>query len=317
MNSVRGRAGLLAVAAAAAAATTMLAGTATAHAACYGSTPSAAAYADPIDGEAGLAPEITTIHAGVDAACGYVVDPGIPLPLVDGDAVFVYIDTDGNPATGSPVVTGADVAIGTLGLTGTDAPPIRGVWNGATFAFTDPGAVGTAVGNGGFRASVDALPIAPGVLTQIKIASIYDGYYSYLDIAPNAGMLALPVSYSTVAPAPAPVAAPAPAPPTPRKVDGSKGAGSSCSVPATRGMTLAGARARVRAAGCTVAPVPRRAYSAGVRRGRVVGTSTTGGRVTLIVSKGRRPRRARSAAAESMLARLNALVIADQARAAG
>jgi hypothetical protein len=71
---------------------------ASANAACTSSTPSAAAYTDPVDGDLGLAPEITTVGVSVDASCHLVVDPGIAAPHADGDGVFVYIDSDGNPS---------------------------------------------------------------------------------------------------------------------------------------------------------------------------------------------------------------------------
>jgi hypothetical protein len=308
-SSARSRAGLLTAAAAAVAAATMLASTATAHAACYGSTPSAAAYADPIDGEFGLPPEITTVRAGVDGACVMSVDPGIALPLDNGDAVLVYIDADGNPSTGAVPVGGADVVIGTLGLTGPDSPPMRGVWTGTAFAFTDPGPIATGLGNGGFSARVDALGITPGVTAHLLVASMYEDYDdAYLDLAPGSGTIALPVAYSTVAPAaPAPVVTSV----QPRKA----AARTSCTVPRTKGLTESRARARLRSSGCEVFSVPTRAYSATVRRGRVVGTTVPAGRsVTapfrLVVSKGKRPRRAKAAAAPSVLDRLNELVLA-------
>src|SRR5262245_62613749 len=70
--------------------------TSTAEAACYGSTPAAVTFADSaLDGELGLAPEITTVRGGLDAACGYSVVPGLTDLLIAGDAVFVYVDRDG------------------------------------------------------------------------------------------------------------------------------------------------------------------------------------------------------------------------------
>ena len=60
----------------------------------------------------------------------------------------------------------------------------------------------------------------------------------------------------------------------------------------------------------------QRAYSASVKRGRVVGTSIAGprGTVRLIVSKGKRPRKARKADVNAVLARASALVAADLRR---
>ena len=91
------RISLLAVVAAAA----MFTATASANAACTSSTPSAAAYTDPVDGDSASRPRSRRSGSSVDATCHYVVDPGIATPLADGDGVFVYIDTDGNPATGA------------------------------------------------------------------------------------------------------------------------------------------------------------------------------------------------------------------------
>jgi hypothetical protein len=310
--------GIAAAAASAVVAGAMFAGAATAEAACTGSTPSATAFTDPIDGDFGLAPELTTVRAGVDTTCHYVVDPGVPYPLVDGDGVFAYLDVDGNPATGSPVMHGADIAVGTVGFGTSVSPPMRGVWNGSTFTFTDPAPVGTSVGNGGFSASVDALPIASGATTNLVVGSIWVGLYaSYFDVAPNAGVISLPVTYSTVAPAPAPAPVAAPAPRSTSTYTAQSP--QPCTVPRTKGMTVDRARSRMSSQGCTVAAAPRRAYSATVRRGRVVGTSIAAGAdaqgaVSLIVSKGKRPRKARKADAGSVLARANALVAADVRR---
>jgi hypothetical protein len=297
------RIGLLA---AAIATVVVFAGTATANAACTSSTPSAATYVDPVDGDLGLAPEITTVRVGVDPACHYVVDPGIAAPLGGDDGVFVYLDADGNPATG---MDGADVVVVTLGLGTSVSPPVRGVWDGSTFAFTDPTPVGTSVGNGGFSANVDALPIASGTTTNVMLGSVHLGDEdAFFDVAPDGGPISLPVTWSAAAPAPA----------KDRSVIYTAQAQTAggCTVPRTKGLTVERARARVRAHGCTVRPVVQRAWSATVRRGRVIGTSVAAGRsakgaVRLVVSKGSRPRKAHKADAGSLLARASALVAAD------
>ena len=300
------RISLLAVVAVAA----MFTATASANAACTSSTPSAAAYTDPVDGELGLAPEITTVKVSVDATCHYVVDPGIATPLADGDGVFVYIDTDGNPATGAAEVGGADAAIVTVGLGTTVSPPLRGVWDGEMFVFDDTTPAGTSVGNGGFSASVDALAIPSGATTNLMLGSLRVTEDDVLlDLAPDAGAISLPVTWSAAAPitkrtdlytAQAPAAA-------------------ACTVPRTKGMTVQRARARVRSRGCSVGTVVQRAYSASVKRGRVVGTSIAAGRdargtVRLIVSRGKRPRKARKADANAVLARASAVIAADVRR---
>jgi hypothetical protein len=298
------------------AAATFFSATATASAACYGSTPSSVLYSDPIDGESGLAPEILTVQAAVDGACHYSVDPGVTRSLIDGDAVFIFIDTDGNAASGSTVFDGADIAVGTLGLTGPDTPPMRGVWNGTTFTFTDPAPIGSALGNGGFSASVDALPIASGTMSQLLISTSWAGSYDdYFDFAPAVGMIPLPVTFSTMPPAP--VLAPAQTIKT-SPADGDSG-DHRCTVPRVRGLTVASARTRLRSAGCRLAASTRRTYSPTVRRGRVVGATVqahaaTSRTVGLVVSLGKRPRRARKAS-DSTLAQLNVLVAAELQRA--
>lgn len=264
------------------------AATASADAACTSSAPSAAAYADPVDGDLGLAPEITTVRVSVDASCHYVVDPGIATPLADGDGVFAYIDTDGNPATGAADIAGADVAIVTVGLGTTVSPPLRGVWDGRTFVFDQTTPAGTGVGNGGFSASVDALPIASGATTNVVLGSLRVTPDDRLfDVAPGAGAISLPVTWSAAAPitsrtdlytAQAPNAA-------------------SCTVPRTKGMTVRRARVRLRAHGCTVAA------------GR-----DARGTVRVVVSKGKRPRKAHKADANHVLARASAIVAADLRR---
>ena len=300
------RISLLAVVAVAA----MFTATASANAACTSSTPSAAAYTDPVDGELGLAPEITTVKVSVDASCHYVVDPGIATPLADGDGVFVYIDTDGNPATGAAEVGGADAAIVTVGLGPTVSPPLRGVWDGEMFVFDDTTPAGTSVGNGGFSASVDALAIPSGATTNLMLGSLRVTEDDVLlDLAPDAGAISLPVTWSAAAPVTKRTdlyTAQAPAAPA-------------CTVPRTKGMTVQRARARVRSRGCSVGTVVQRAYSASVKRGRVVGTSIAAGRDArgtgrLIVSKGKRPRKARKADANAVLARASAVVAADVRR---
>ena len=300
------RISLLAVVAVAA----MFTATASANAACTSSTPSAAAYTDPVDGELGLAPEIRTVKVSVDATCHYVVDPGIATPLADGDGVFVYIDTDGNPATGAAEVGGADAAIVTVGLGTTVSPPLRGVWDGEMFVFDDTTPAGTSVGNGGFSASVDALAIPSGATTNLMLGSLRVTEDDVLlDLAPDAGAISLPVTWSAAAP-------------VTKRTDlytAQAPAAAACTVPRTKGMTVQRARARVRSRGCSVGTVVQRAYSASVKRGRVVGTSIAAGRdargtVRLIVSRGKRPRKARKADANAVLARASAVVAADLRR---
>jgi hypothetical protein len=307
---LRTRSALLAFAAAAA---TTLAVAGTAQAACSSSTPAGQVFADATDAELGIPPEITTVTATVDATCTYVVDPGIASSIGEDDAVLIYIDTDGSAATGDPVVGGADVLIATFGTDSGQLLPLRGDWDGDGdgFAFTDPEPFGYRVANGGFRANVDELGIAPGVVSQIVVETIsLQGDELYADFAPEpgAGRIALPVNYAVAAP---PVVAPLPAPttrhvtlpprtrmprmmptPTPPKTTVTLSQ-KRCAVPRTKGLSVGAARIRLRAAGCAIATATKAAYSPSVRKGRVVGTTvpygrTSSGALRLIVSRGRR-----------------------------
>ena len=172
----------------------------TAGATCYSSTPSSAVQSDsPFDGESGLSPEITTVNATVDAACGYAVDPGISVPLVDGDGVFEYLDLDGNAATGSQVFVGADVAVGSAGYTGADPAPLLGRWDPSLNSFSFSGAPSlTALGIGGFRASLDQLGVAQPVTSTVRVGTIWIGIYDfYTDFAPEPGASPFPLPPSS------------------------------------------------------------------------------------------------------------------------
>ena len=192
---------------------------ATSQAACYSSTPSSQAIADsPVDGDAGLAPEMAGVGITVDGACGVSFDPVLtnrPSGLIDGDGVGIYVDTDGNPATGSPMFNGADRVIITAGLTGPDTPPGLGTWNGATFDFASAPLL-PAVGQGGARAVLDQLGVAAPGTINVRVATIWAGIFdNYGDFASEVGAapFSLPIAFSTQAPAaPVPVAVPAAAP---------------------------------------------------------------------------------------------------------
>jgi hypothetical protein len=288
----------------------MLAFATMADATCYYSTASSQSYADsPIDAEFGLAPEITSVRANTDVACGLSVEPVIANAyggdLIDGEAVGVYLDTDGNPSTGSPLWHGADRVVITVGRTGTDLGPGVGTWNGTTFDFAS-GAILARVGAGGWFANIDQLGIASPVNLGIKTGAIYSGIYDvYGDLAPERGAspFVFPVSFSTVAPPPPPPPPPPPAPPalpppttpsSPIRIPNSEANDdpAECEVPRVAGRTLASAKRSLRKAGCEYRV--KRQYS-GVKAGNVIGTSPGAGRtttraVTVRVSRGRRPR---------------------------
>jgi len=297
-------------------------------ASCHSSTPSSVSYADAFDGQAGLAPEIATVQANMDANCTYSVDPGITAPLLADDSVFVYIDTDGNPSTGSALFGGADVAIGTLGQVGADTPPMRGVWDGTSFSFDDATPVGPATSTGGFSATVDRLEIDPGTTTRFMVGTLFQGIYdSYSDYAPSIGLgsILLPVDFSTRGPLPAVPDVPAPtstyvppAPSTPAPgvtrtipTGAASAAGDvTCVVPFTTRLTPTRAYRRIKRLGCATTGTPRRAYSAAVKPGRVIRTTPAVGTrtsrpVRLVISRGKRPGR-RLAGLDDTLQRLNA-----------
>jgi len=119
-------------------------------------------------------PEITNVLASVDAGCNSTVSPGVD-PLVYGDAVFIYIDSDGNAATGSPTFSGADTVVGTLGGT-SGGGPTRGVWNGSGFTFTDK-RLSAPHHPGGFTANVDRLAPVPGATSRVTVGTMYSGVY--------------------------------------------------------------------------------------------------------------------------------------------
>jgi len=295
-----------------AAAIALMALPAASQAACYSSTPSSQAIADsPFDGDTGLAPEMAGVGIAVDAACGIAVDPVItnrPLDLISGDGVGIYIDTDGNPATGSPIFDGADRAILTVGLTGPDLPPAIGTWDGTTFSFTAAPQL-PRMGEGGARATLDQLGIAAPGNIGVRVLTTWTGTFNtYGDFAPEplAAPFSMPVSFSTQAPppaAPAPAAVPAPtaapvvpAAPTPTPTPTPVGASAkkSCRVPAVKGLTATRAKKKLATAGCRVT---LRVVSSKVREGRVVSTSPKAGSKTsksivVTVSRGRHAHRA-------------------------
>jgi hypothetical protein len=286
----------------------------TAGASCYSSTPHSIALGDsPSDGESGLAPEITIVTAAVNATCAYSVDPAITAPLIGGDAVFEYVNVDGDAATGSQVFVGADAVVGSLGATGPDPAPMLGKWDPVanSFSFADAVSV-TALGNGGFSASLDQLGVATSpTITTVEVGSMWVGTYdSYFDFAPEPMFEPLPLSvaFSTIAPppppatpAPVPVAAPVPiAAPTPVTAPVTTPApvtaiAKTCTVPSLKRLRTAAAKTTIRRAGCKIG-LTRRAYSSTVRSGRVITSSPKAGArwaepVDLVVSRGPKPKK--------------------------
>jgi hypothetical protein len=276
-------------------------GAASAHATCYSSTQSNQSYADSAaDGDYGLAPEIAGAAAVTDSQCGIGMAPAItnrPYGLGGGDASAVYIDTDGNSATGDPTFDGADKVVMTIGSDVTEYPPRVGSWNGSTMDFAaGPNLTPSQVG--GFIASFDQLGIAAPATLGLRFITDWEGTYdTYFDFAPEAGAapFTFPVSFSTSAPPPPPPPAltPAPAPPAPvttaptaAPTTGTTG----CIVPRVKGMAALSAASKLSAAHCKFR---FKRVKSGTKKGRVVRTSpgagrTTASTITVFVSKGRR-----------------------------
>ena len=112
-----------------------------ADAACTASTPASQRLADNAsDGQLGLAPEITFVDATLGSACDLVVltslgDRSATVGLIPYETLATYIDTDGNPATGSPQWDGADKVVVVFGQRGAGPPAALGTWTGAAFSF--------------------------------------------------------------------------------------------------------------------------------------------------------------------------------------
>lgn len=164
-----------------------------ADATCSSSTPAAQSFADdPFDGELGLAPEIATVDVSLGAACDVVVAPRLAdrsdtAGLIRDETVTTYVDTDGDPATGSPEWGGADRAVRVVGQNGPDLPPALGTWTGAEFGFADA-TVLPAVGAAGFATTLDQLAVPGSTTVGIRVASSWSGLVdTYDDFAPESG----------------------------------------------------------------------------------------------------------------------------------
>jgi hypothetical protein len=266
----------------------------TADAICSSSTPSTASFADPpADGELGLAPEIVSVMATTDAACRMTVqdvlaDAAAPGDLIDGEAVGLYLDTDGNAATGSPLWDGADRVAIIVGMAGPDLGPGLGVWDGATFSFagTPPLA---PVGAAGFSATPDQLGMAAPAAVGIRTAALWSGVYdTYADFAPEpfAPPFRFPVTFSTAAPSPSPTVPPVTTQPVATPLVATP---TGCTVPRVKRQRSTSAGRRLRRAGCRYRVVRVRS---GVAAGLVVSTRPAAGRrtsrtVLVRVSRGR------------------------------
>jgi len=294
---------------------------------------------DPADGASGLAPEIVGVTArvwddcdvGIAVALANRTNPG---DLLADESVGIYLDTDGNSATGSSTWNGADALVLFMGAIGEDYPPYLIPYRNGDFDTSAASELtpATAVG---FIARADVLGITPGAVVGVRTIAMWSGVYdAYSDFAPEpwAASFAMPVSYaepspppppapappppSTPAPAPAPPSASrpsAPAPPSTSTPTGSRGK-RPCVVPRLRGLTRSRAARKLKRARCRYRFVWVRSSR---RRGSVVSTSPRAGTrtarvVTVRLSRGRR----RARAASAMLAGQIERVIKLQARLA-
>ncbi len=287
----------------------LLCGAPAAHAACTSSTPSNVTVTDPADDVEGTAPDLTELKFSVDAACTFAFDPGLSGLTLD-DAVVTYIDRDGNAATGDTDFFGTDVSAITVS-DGTDSLTQLYWWNGADWVSDESQILETAPSPGGFSVALDRLGIPSGATPNILVGVIrlVAGEFVGIDIAPNSDpLISLAVNYTgtpVVPTFPPPTTTPPTDDPTPSPFPQLPGvppttATSACTVPKVNGRSLTVAKRRLTASGCTRATTVTRRYSNTVPKGRVIGTSPGSGarttkKVKLIVSKGKRPKRAKAA----------------------
>lgn len=253
-----------------------------ADAICYGSTPASSTFTDSFVDGAG-APEIYGIDIDLNAGCGLTVDTVVD-PLISGDAVFTYMNVDGNPTTGSPLFSGADQVVGVLGPSGS-GPPVLAPWNGTTFDFVGAGQALPAYFDAGFITNLNQLGVPAPTTLGLVAGSIYSPL-SAVDFAPDVGAYGFPVAFSTSPPPPPPPPPPAAAPPAPAAPTVSPQAKKTCKVPKLRRLTIAKAKKKLSKAGCK--------YK--IRgKGRVVSTTPTAGSETskTVIVKAKRKKRSK------------------------
>ena len=167
-----------------------------AQAACVSSSPSTQTFEDSVDDAevsadgATWAPEIGHVTVSVDAACMLTVNAAITAQaeLFLDDYAFIWLNTDGDPATGETLFGGADRGVRISGRTGADNLAI-GRYSPASDSFTwttHPSL--SAVAMAGIKASIDTLEIAPGTSIGVEASTmtIY-GSETLSDMAPDAG----------------------------------------------------------------------------------------------------------------------------------
>jgi hypothetical protein len=102
---------------------------------------------------------------------------------VQGQAIF--LDTDGNPATGD--AGGADVAVVTYGYTSGPDDRRLGTWNGSAFSFI--AAPGMPFRWGGIQAPFSVLGITAPVTLTVRALALWNdpSGAQYVDFAPDGG----------------------------------------------------------------------------------------------------------------------------------
>jgi hypothetical protein len=281
----------------------LLCGAPAAQAACTGATPSNTSFDDAANDVEGVGPDLTKLTLSLDAACTFAFNPGLSGLTLD-DWVFTYIDRDGNTATGDPELFGTDLITLTLS-DGRETATVMAAWDGSDYVVDESTIIETAPAPGGFSISVDRLGIPPGTTPAFRVAAIRLGETDFgIDVAPDtATPITLPVNYvgTPILPTfPAPSPQPNPETPSPNPqlpIVPPASVVPGCTVPKVSGRSLAVAKRRLAASGCSRAATVTRRYSNTVPKGRVIGTTPgTGKRTTkkvkLIVSKGKRPKRA-------------------------
>lgn len=218
-------------------------------AACTASTPASQRLADNAsDGQLGLAPEITFVDAMLGSACDLVVltslgDRSATVGLIPYETLATYIDTDGNPATGSPQWNGADKVVVVFGQRRAAPPAALGTWTGAAFSFAAGVTLPVVGAGGGFAANLDQLGVSGPTTLGLRVASSWTGLRdTYDDLAPKRGgpSFAFLVTFTTDG-----------APPAPAIPASGGGPGPTiCMVPKVRRLPLPEARRRLARAGC-------------------------------------------------------------------
>jgi hypothetical protein len=276
----------------------LLYGAPAAQAACTSSTPSNASFTDPANDQEGAAPDLTELQFSLDAGCTFTFDSGLS-SLTEEEAVAVLIDRDANAATGDPDLLGTDL-IAVILRFGSDTVTALGWWDGMFYRPDESPPIAATASPLGFSVAIDRLGIAPGTTAAIRVLSLGPGEED-LDMAPDpVDAITMAVNYGGAPEVPTfePIPAqPDPETPSPFPIAPPSAESPGCTVPKVKGRTLAAAKSRLTARGCTPTVKVTRRYSSTVRKGRVIGTTPRSGarttkKVKLIVSKGKRPKRA-------------------------